>query len=105
MTRLIYLLPALLMACAPVPDVIDPIPLDAEVEVPSSSGLEERLPDTCKLADFQGFVGQPISSVVLPVEANTRVVEPGEILSQIYVADRVNFYVDEEGVITRVICG
>jgi hypothetical protein len=108
MTRLFYAFLVPLMACAPVPDDIEPIPLDdgaGGVVIDSTSGLQERLPDTCGLSNYEGFVGQTTAAVIIPPEANTRVVQPGEILSQIYVADRVNFYVDGQGVITRIICG
>lgn len=71
----------------------------------NTSGLEERLPDTCKLANYQNQVGQRLSASTLPVGVNARIVRPGTILTQEYVASRVNFHVDEAGVITKVICG
>lgn len=98
--KLRYLLPFLLAACAPTPDP-EPIPL----ENVNTSGLEEKLPDTCKLDNYQTFVGQPLAANVIPDTVKSRIVQPGTILTQEYVADRVNFYVDETGTVIRVICG
>ncbi|MEM7470644.1 MAG: I78 family peptidase inhibitor [Pseudomonadota bacterium] len=102
MTRLIYAVPFFLLACAPVDDV-QPIEVDAEPQV--TSGLEERLPDTCELFNFEGFVGQQFADITVPEGTKTRVVLPGLIVSQVYEADRVNIHVDGEGKITKVICG
>lgn len=87
-------------ACGPTPN--DVVTGD---EPPIQSGLEERLPDTCKLTNYDGFVGQPLAAVTLPTGAETRIVRPGTILTQEYVASRVNFHVDQAGIITKVICG
>lgn len=71
----------------------------------NASGLEERLPDTCKLANYQSLVGQRLSALVLPVGVDTRIVRPDAILTQEYVSSRVNFHVNEAGFVTKVICG
>lgn len=93
---------ALVAACAPVPD-------DVVTEIDggpvASSGLEERLPDTCNLSNYESFVGQPLAAVSLPTDVQTRVVRSNSILSQVYEAARVNFHVDDGGTITKVICG
>ncbi len=102
MKQLTYLLPFLLLACggAPQDDVIVNGPV-----VENTSGLEERFPDTCMLDNYAGSVGQDFSAIFLPDGVTTRVIRPGEIVSQVYVADRVNFHVDANGIVTRVICG
>ena len=102
----ILLLPILLAGCAAaaVDDVVVVEGPDGAV-IENTSGLEERLPDTCMLSNYEGFVGQPIAATILPDDVTTRVVQPGMILSQIYVADRVNFYVDADGIITQITCG
>lgn len=89
-----------LVACGPTTD--DVVTGD---EPPTPTGPEERLPDTCKLTNYEGFVGQPLAAVTLPAGLNSRIVRPGTILTQEYDAGRVNFHVDETGVITKVICG
>lgn len=104
MTRFALLLPFLMVACAPAVDDVQPVEIDAE-QPEVSSGLEERLPDTCKLDNFRSFVGQQFADVTVPEGTKTRVVLPGMILSQVYEADRVNIHVNADGQITKVICG
>ncbi len=95
----------MVMACAPVDDVqpVQPVEVSSETEV--TSGLEERLPDTCKLDNFRAFVGQQFADITVPAGTKTRVVLPGQILSQVYEADRVNIHVNGDGQVTKVICG
>lgn len=102
MKQLTYLLPFLLLACGGTPQ--DDVIVDGPV-VENTSGLQERLPDTCMLDNYAGSVGQEFSAIFVPDGVTTRVIRPGEIVSQVYVADRVNFHVDANGVVTRVICG
>ncbi len=93
---------AMIAACAPVPEdvvtEVDGTPIGA-------SGLEERLPDTCNLSNYEGFVGQPLAAVTIPTDVQTRIVRSNSILSQVYEAARVNFHVNDSGTITKVICG
>jgi hypothetical protein len=103
MKKLTYLLPVLLMACGGTPQ--DDVIVDGPVVVENTSGLEERLPDTCMLSNYAGSEGQDVSTVIMPDGVITRVIRPGEIVSQVYVAERVNFHVDANGIVTRVICG
>ena len=112
MKKFTYLLPVLLLACGGQPDdtvIIDgPIVEGPVVEGPvvqNTSGLQERFPDTCMLSNFEGAVGQDVSAVFIPEAAITRIIKPGEIVSQVYVAERVNFHVDANGIVTKVICG
>ncbi len=107
MKKLTYLLPVLLMACGGTPqdDVVIEGPVVDGPVVENTSGLEERLPDTCMLTNFAGSEGQDVSVIFIPEGVITRVIRPGEIVSQVYVAERVNFYVDANGIVTRVICG
>lgn len=96
-------LAVLLAGCAPTPEAVV-TDVDGNA-VGNTSGLQERLPDTCNLTNYDGYVGQPVSAVAIPPGVKTRIVRPADILSQVYEAARVNFYVDEAGTITRVICG
>ncbi len=91
-----------LAACTPpAEEVITEI----DGEPTNASGLEERLPDTCNLSNYDGYVGQPLTMVAIPPDVETRIVRPTTILSQIYKSARVNFYVGDDDIITRVICG
>jgi len=107
MKKLTYLLPVFLIACGGTPqdDVVIEGPVVEGPVVENTSGLEERFPDTCMLSNFAGSEGQNISAIFMPEDVITRVIRPGEIVSQVYVAERVNFYVDASGIVTRVICG
>lgn len=91
-----------LAACTPPPDEVV---TDVNGDAINSSGLEERLPDTCNLSNYDGYVGQSLAAVAIPTDVDTRIVRPTTILSQIYESARVNFYVGDDGVITRVVCG
>lgn len=102
MKKLTYLLPILLMACGGAPQ--DDVIVDGPV-VENTSGLEERLPDTCMLSNYAGSEGQQFSAIFVPDGVITRVIRPGEIVAQLYVAERVNFYVDGNDTVTRIICG
>ncbi|MCY4180442.1 MAG: I78 family peptidase inhibitor [Litoreibacter sp.] len=103
MKNLLLALPLFLLACTPVVDDVQPIEVTPEREV--TSGLQERLPDTCKLERFEGFVGQNFADIIVPEGTKVRIVLPGMIVSQVYEADRVNIHVDGNGVVTKVICG
>lgn len=93
---------AALAACAPPPEEVV-TGIDGTPD--STSGLEERLPDTCNLSNYEGFVGQPLAAVTLPTDVKTRIVRSNSIVSQVYESARVNFHVDDGGTITKVICG
>ena len=88
------------VACAPE---ADQVVTGGNAPITSASGLEERLPDTCKLDNYQSLVGQQLAAP--PAGIDARIVRPGTILTQEYVSSRVNFHVDEAGVVTKVICG
>lgn len=89
MTRFICLLPALatLAAC--------------QVETPAT----ER-PETCPAADFQSFVGQPISALDPDaVPALHRVIGPNTAVTMDYVEERMNIEHDTTRIVTRIYCG
>ena len=87
-------------------------PIDASGDVPSDTvildrgGLVERLPNTCKLENYQQYIGQ--SAVALTNDAFDRpwrVVSPDTIVSQEYDPSRLNFYTNSFGTIQRISCG
>lgn len=76
--------------------------------VQGESGLLERLPDTCRLDDYRGFLGQPAAAVSVSARPY-RVIGPGDIVTQEYDPMRVNFFHDGSegttGLVTRISCG
>ncbi|MEL6207149.1 MAG: I78 family peptidase inhibitor [Pseudomonadota bacterium] len=72
----------------------------------NDGGLLERLPNTCKLENYQQFAGQPGGAARAGVtDRPVRVIAPNDIVTQEYNPQRVNFYVDGGGTIQRIICG
>jgi hypothetical protein len=59
----------------------------------------------CPADEYQGFVGTSIAAVTYPSDLNVRVVEPGMMVTQDYVPERMNIHLDEDGTITKVACG
>ncbi|WP_367311468.1 I78 family peptidase inhibitor [Aaestuariibius violaceus] len=92
-----YALPIFLLAlaaCEPSPSVSE-----------EPGGLDKLTPDTCGAADYESLVGSNIAAVTLPSSLNDRVIGPGDIVTQEYSPGRINFRVDENGVILSVTCG
>ncbi|MFQ6553680.1 I78 family peptidase inhibitor [Aestuariibius insulae] len=94
MKHLIPIFLLALAACEPAPSVT------GDVE-----GLDKLTPDTCGAEDYQTLVGQNIASATFPADLNDRVIRPGDIVTQEYRPDRVNFRVNDTGVIQSVTCG
>lgn len=70
-------------------------------------GFSEKEPDTCKAAGLQGLVGQP-SGMARTVRAPgpMRIISPASVYDQEeYRSDRINLFIDDEGVIRRISCG
>ncbi|RYH11019.1 hypothetical protein EU800_06780 [Tropicimonas sp. IMCC6043] len=96
----------------PAPGGVDPAlalveedPYDQTIEG-GPSGLTERLPDTCKLENFQQYKGltkPEIDAAGLAVPY--RVVGQTDIVTQEYNPMRVNFYTDDAGRVVQVSCG
>lgn len=61
--------------------------------------------DTCGAEGYQSLVGSPLAAVTLPASLNSRIIRPGDLVTQDYAEDRINFELDEQGTITRVSCG
>ncbi|MEM1429446.1 MAG: I78 family peptidase inhibitor [Pseudomonadota bacterium] len=69
-------------------------------------GLVERLPDTCMLENYQQYMGTDgLIAVGLVTDRTARLVAPGDIVSQVYDPQRVNFYTDANGRVARISCG
>lgn len=76
------------------------------VTVLNEGGLLERLPDTCRLEDYQQFAGQSGASAAAGVsDRPVRIIGPADIVTQEYNPQRVNFYTDGAGIVQRITCG
>ena len=70
---------------------------------PPDSGLEERTPDTCGLADVGVTVGDPVSAFDQAAwDKPVRIVPPGAIITMEYNPRRLNIDLDGRGQITRL---
>jgi hypothetical protein len=66
------------------------------------------MPIDCKVADYAGFVGKPqsiIAASTFPQGVVLRVVKNGEPVTMDYLQWRVNFLLDDAGIIREVTCG
>ena len=93
----------LMMGCAPP---AEPPLIYVPPETFPDDELVKREPDSCGASDFAGLIGQSegmLRTVILfdPY----RVVPFGVLVTQDYNAQRINFYLDEAGLIAKIICG
>lgn len=76
------------------------------VLIESSSGLIERLPNTCKLENYQQFQGQNATVLISSaIDRPYRIVGPDTIVSQEYDPSRLNFQTTGGGQIRNITCG
>ncbi|MDU8944476.1 I78 family peptidase inhibitor [Ovoidimarina sediminis] len=69
----------------------------------AASGPE---PDACGASGLQHLVGQSESVfAAMTFPDTTRFIRPGMAVTMDYSEERLNFYLDETGVITEVRCG
>jgi len=93
-----------LAACgpAPEPEIFNP-------PVPEQAGgapLLNREPDTCGLAQVMYLQGQPGTAVATAgLTKPSRTIPLGGIVTQEYNPERINFYLDADGLIGRISCG
>lgn len=89
-----------LVACAPAPRRQPPLP------PPVDDGVLSREPDSCGVRDAAPLRGQPGAAVARAgLKRSFRVIPPGILVTQEYEAQRINFYLDEKGLIARISCG
>lgn len=86
-----------LAACAETP----PAPEDALVP-PEPAPVDLAF---CQGEDFSDTVGQPVSNIQANLPARSRVLGPDGIATQDYRIDRLNVYVNGDGIILRLTCG
>jgi hypothetical protein len=66
------------------------------------------VPVDCKVADYADFVGKPqsiIAASTFPQGVVLRVVKNGEPVTMDFLQSRVNFLLDDAGIIRKVSCG
>ncbi|WP_168732981.1 I78 family peptidase inhibitor [Aliigemmobacter aestuarii] len=100
--------PAPVVPVVTVPSATDPaLAVPGAIAVDPTPGLNDREPDTCKAADHVALLGQPGSAAATAAIAKpVRIVAPGMIVDQEeYDSFRVNFYLNDQGVIVRMNCG
>lgn len=78
--------------------------LSACVEIMPPPGLPTA--DDCGASGYQRLVGQD-STVLRRMQFGrpVRVIEPGMAVTMDYAAERLNFWIDKNGLIERVTCG
>lgn len=85
--------------------LVEEDPYDQTIES-GASGLTERLPDTCKLENFQQYRGLTKPQIdASGLSVPYRVVGQTDIVTQEYNPMRVNFYTDASGVVVQISCG
>ena len=79
---------------------------DKTVIAPPPSGLEptDRSPSSCGAESFDGLVGRKFDPTI-DLPKGTRVIRPGEFVTQDYIPQRLNIRLDENGVVISVKCG
>lgn len=74
-------------------------------EGPSLPAIGE-VSDTCGAAEQAGLLGMERSAVeALEFDQPFRIVEPGGIVTQDFIPNRLNLYVDNAGFVVRINCG
>lgn len=91
-----------LAACATEPESVPVYGPGADI----TPGLNDKEPDTCKVALFSPYIGRPVTEIQAAVGSNPLlVVLPGSLGTQDYDAARINAFVDDNGLVYRLSCG
>lgn len=61
--------------------------------------------DDCDAAGYTSLIGSNLAAVTVPGDLELRIIQPGEVVTQDFRAERLNFVVNAQGVIQRVYCG
>ena len=60
----------------------------------------------CYASGLQSLVGQPATNLALmDLPSPVRIIHPGDIVTFDYRVERLNIHIDENGQISRVVCG
>jgi hypothetical protein len=72
-------------------------------DVPAAGATDDfTAPDTCGAGAYRRFIGARISSMTPP--PNSRVIRPGDPVTEDFRTDRLNIVVDADGFITSLEC-
>ena len=88
-----------------MPNRLQPFTMAALVLSLLSGCAASEAKDACGAEGYQSLVGSPLAAVTLPASLNSRIIRPGDLVTQDYAEDRINFELDEQGTITRISCG
>jgi hypothetical protein len=101
-----------LTACAaPAPKrvVVTKPAVDPSVSAPidQTPGFNDKEPDTCKAQTLQGLIGQPAGNVrTVRAPGPVRIIAPATVYDQEeYRSDRLNVFVNGDGIISSISCG
>lgn len=75
-------------------------------EASNETLMTEKGKSECDTQGLEALIGKSkdeLNTVSLP--ANTRIIEPGTMVTKDYRVDRVNVDIDEAGIVTRIWCG
>ena len=73
---------------------------------PSAPPVPEGVNDTCNAAAYAGLIGQRDTALErVLILAPVRVVRPNTAVTMDFLADRINFIIDEANTIARIQCG
>lgn len=61
--------------------------------------------ENCGAENYQALVGTNIAAITLSADLYHRIIGPDTIVTKDYRIDRINFYTDENGIITQIACG
>lgn len=84
-------------------DVAENAPQDVAKKVQMTEGAKPAVCDTQGLEALIGKSKEALSAIDLP--QNTRIIEPGTMVTRDYRRDRVNIDIDEAGIISKIWCG
>lgn len=60
---------------------------------------------SCDAGAHAALIGRNLAAVTLPAGMDTRIIRPGDLVTQDYKPGRLNLHLDADGVIEMVNCG
>ena len=68
-------------------------------------GSQDETPPDCQADGYRGLIGQNVAGITLPADLNHRIIGPNTAVTMDFLADRINFIIDEANTIARIQCG
>jgi len=73
---------------------------------PTTAILPPASEDTCNAAAYTGLIGQPDTDLErVLILGPVRVIRPDSVVTADFLAERINFVIDESGTISAIRCG